>query len=184
PAFAEPTGACGCCGLRAFADHKGTVYVLYRSATEEVHRDMYLLTSRDKGTDFAGRKVGAWRINACPMSSAALSEAGAGVLAAWETAGQVYHARIDSETGKRSTPMAAPGESTERKHPAIAGNARGEVILAWTEGMGWNRGGSLAWQVFDRAGKPSRDKGRADGVPTWSLVAVFARPDGGFTVVY
>jgi hypothetical protein len=26
--------------------------------------------------------------------------------------------------------------------------------------------------------------GRADGVATWSLVAVFPRPDGGFTILY
>src|SRR5262249_14909661 len=47
--FAKDTGACGCCGLRAFADRKGTVYVLYRSATERENRDTYLLTSKDKG---------------------------------------------------------------------------------------------------------------------------------------
>ena len=26
--------------------------------------------------------------------------------------------------------------------------------------------------------------GRADGVPTWSLVTVFARSDSGFTIIY
>jgi hypothetical protein len=50
--------------------------------------------------------------------------------------------------------------------------------------MGWNRGGSLAWQIFDKSGKSTKDKGQADGVPTWSVVAVFGRQDGGFTVVY
>ena len=38
--FEEATGACGCCGMRAFADGDGTVYLLYRSAKESVHRDM------------------------------------------------------------------------------------------------------------------------------------------------
>jgi hypothetical protein len=56
--------------------------------------------------------------------------------------------------------------------------------LAWTEGMGWQKGGSVAWQIFDMVGKPKGEIGRARGVPVWSLVAVFARPDGGFTVVY
>ena len=32
--FDEPTGACGCCGLGALADHKNRVYVLFRSAFE------------------------------------------------------------------------------------------------------------------------------------------------------
>jgi hypothetical protein len=184
PAYAEPTGACGCCGLRAFADRKGNVYVLYRAATEKIHRDMYLLTSTDRGTSFQGADVGKWDINACPMSTAAFAQSVAGVLAAWETKGQVYYARINPETGQRSPAVAAPGDANDRKFPVVAGNARGETILVWTEGMGWNQGGSLAWQVYDKAGKPTAEKGKADGVPTWSLVAVFARPDGGFTILY
>jgi hypothetical protein len=56
--------------------------------------------------------------------------------------------------------------------------------LDWTEGTGWNKGGALAWQVFDKDGKPTAERGRTDGVPVWSMAAVFARPDGGFTVLY
>ena len=118
------------------------------------------------------------------MSSFALTEGSAGILAAWETAGQVYFARIDPSTGRRSEPAAVPGTGKGRKHPVLAGNDRGETILVCTEGMGWNRGGAVAWQVFDKDGRPTAERGRAAGVPTWSLVAVFARPDGGFTVVY
>jgi hypothetical protein len=180
----EPTGACGCCGMRAFADSRGAVRLLYRSAREVVHRDTYLLTSTDGGSRFADVKLHEWNEGGCPMSSYAFAEGAAGVLAAWETKGQVYYARIDPATGKRSPPLAAPGEAKGRKHPAVAGNARGETILVWTEGMGWERGGSLAWQVFDRDGRPTAEKGRTAGVPTWSLVAVFARPDGGFTILY
>jgi hypothetical protein len=183
-AYAKPTGACGCCGMRAFADRKGKVYVLYRSAAEQTQRDMYLLISTDKGARFRGADLDPWKIETCPMSSAAFAEGPAGVLAAWETRGQVYYTRIDRATGKRSAPIAAPGHSQGRKHPVVAANAKGETILVWTEGMGWMRGGTLAWQVFDKSGKPTKDKGQADGVPTWSLVAVFARGDGGFTVVY
>jgi len=50
--------------------------------------------------------------------------------------------------------------------------------------MGWNRGGAVAWQVFDKDGKPTAERGRSDGVPTWSLVTAFARPDGGLTIIY
>ena len=178
------TGVCGCCGLRAFADRKGTVFVLYRAATGGVDRDTYLLRSTKKGDSFLSDKVDSWKAEQCPMSSYTFVEGAKGVVAAWETQGQVYFARIDPATGKRSAAVAAPGKSRSRKHPAVAVNTRGETILVWTEGMGWARGGAVAWQVFDRDGKPTADRGRADGVPAWSLVAVFARPDGGFTVVY
>jgi hypothetical protein len=184
PAYAGTTGACGCCGMRAFADRSGHVHVLYRSASEQVHRDIYLLTSTDHASAFQGLDLHPWQINACPMSSMAFAESDSGVLAAWETRGQVYWSRIDAALGKPSDPIAAPGTPRGRKHPVVAGNNRGETLLAWTEGMGWDEGGSLAWQVFDKSGKPTTEKGQAPGVPVWSLVAVFTRPDGRFTVVY
>jgi hypothetical protein len=183
-AFDEPTGACGCCGMRSSADSGGNFYTLYRSVTEGVHRDMYLLTSADNGVTFRGEKIHDWNIDSCPMSTMAFGEAKDSVLAAWETDGQVYFTRIDRKTGRRSEPVAAPGKAIGRKHPVVAGNQRGEVILVWTEGMGWNKGGSLAWQVFDKDGKPTGYSGRADGVPVWSLVAVCARSDNEFTILY
>jgi hypothetical protein len=184
PVSAAATGVCGCCGMRAFADHEGAIYMLYRSATAGVHRDMYLLRSVREGTGFQGDKLHEWLTGTCPMSTAALAESVAGVLAAWETDGQVYYLRMDRAAGRLSAPVAAPGAGRRRKHPVVAGNARGEAILAWTEGMGWNRGGSVAWQVFDKDGKPTAGKGHAEGVPTWSLVAVYPRPDGRFVVLY
>jgi hypothetical protein len=184
PASEAGTGVCGCCGMRAFSDRTGNVYLLYRSATHEIDRDTYLLASTDRGQQFRSDKVQKWPVRVCPMSSFTLAEAGDGVLAAWETDGQVSFARIDPEGGRRSEPMSAPGAGKGRKHPAVAGDARGETVLVWTEGMGWNRGGAVAWQLFDRDGKLTAERGRSDGVPTWSLVAVFPRPDGGFTIIY
>jgi hypothetical protein len=180
----KSTGVCGCCGMRAFSDRKGTLYMLYRSAERGVNRDTYLLTAMEKGARFQSDKVQNWKVGTCPMSSFALAETGSDVLAGWETDGQVYYSRINPTTSKRSEPVAAPGADKGRKHPVVAGNARGDIILVWTEGMGWQRGGSVAWQVFDKDGNATSEKGRADGVPTWSLVAVFVRPDGGFAIVY
>ncbi len=83
-----------------------------------------------------------------------------------------------------TTPQAAPGAGRGRKHPALAFNAKGEMLLAWTEGTGWQKGGSLAWQVFDKAGKPTEDKGRAErGIPVWGLPTVVATAEG-FTIIH
>jgi hypothetical protein len=178
------SGACGCCGMRAFCDHKGSVYLLYRSAGRRVDRDTHLLVSEDRGTTFRSDLLEPWKINACPMSSFALAEGGDRTVAAWETNGQVSFAQEDPVSGHRGRPVVAPGSGGNRKHPAVAVNARGETILAWTEGMGWNRGGKVAWQVFDRSGRPASEMGKADGVPTWSLVTVVAKKNGGFAIVY
>jgi hypothetical protein len=180
----EPGGACGCCALRALVDDQGALYILYRAATESIHRDMVLLVSRDRGKDFAGEPVAKWALNACPMTTDAISDAGRKILLAWETEGQVFFADVIPGTDEVSNAIPAPGPGSGRKHPAVAGNSRGEILLAWTEGTAWQRGGSLAWQVFDQAGHPMKAKGTAPGVPVWGLPTAYPRPDGGFTIVY
>jgi len=184
PASDEATGACGCCGVRALADRQGVLYMLYRSAREIVHRDTYLLISRDQARTFSSQQIQDWNVGACPMSTFSLSASAGGMLAAWETAGQVQWLRLDPTNSRPSTVTTPPGSAGNRKHPAIAGNARGETLLAWTEGTGWNKGGAVAWQLFDANGKATSEQGRLPGVPTWGLVTLAARPDGGFTIVY
>ncbi len=182
---ALPTGVCGCCALRAFVDHSQNVYVFYRAATDKVYRDMYLLTSADKGATFRSDKVHPWNINACPMSSSSMTESGTAVQAAWETQGQVYYADFRPAKGMIDSPIAAPdGGSGPRKHPVVVANASQQTLFAWTEGTGWNKGGSLAWQVYSPDGKPTAQRGRQDGVPVWGLLTAFARPNGSFVLLY
>ena len=180
----EPTGACGCCGLAAFADSRGGVYALYRSAFQVMNRDMHLLFSRDRGRHFENAKIDRWDIGACVMSTEAFAEGSDAVFTAWETKGQVYMGRIDPKVGKVTQLYVAPGEAGARKHPAIAVNVRGDVLLAWTEGTGWKKGGSLAWQVFDADGTAKGPVGHADGVPVWGLAAAYPRANGEFILIY
>jgi hypothetical protein len=150
PVWTKPTGVCPCCSTRAFADRKGSVYLLYRSATAAVNRDIYVLASADQGKSFD---------------------------------------RFTSPSAKRKTseftePQAVSGPGRERKHPAVAVTARGEILLAWTEGTGWERGGALAWQVFDSSGKPTSERRRVDGgIPVWGLPTVVATA-AGFTIIH
>ena len=182
-ATSKPTGACGCCGMKAFADNEGNVLALYRAATEKLNRDEILLISRNRGTDFQIAHAHPWKIPTCPMSSASLAAGPQGVLSAWETAGQVYFALANPATMQVSEPI-APSGSAKRKHPVVVGNGQGEALLAWTEGAGMAKGRSVAWQIFDKDGKPTSEKGRADGVPALSLATAFAKQDGTFVIVY
>jgi hypothetical protein len=184
PALNRPTGACACCGTRTLFDSRGTLYALYRAATGNIDRDMILLTSRDRGEHFEGVSLQPWRVTTCPMSSESLVETGTDVLAAWETKGQVSFTRIDARTLEPSQPISPPGGGN-RKHPVLAANARGETILVWAEDTGWQRGGSLAWRMFDRSGRGTREGGRVEeGIPVWGLATVVARPDGGFIIIH
>ncbi len=182
PATSEKTGACGCCGMNAVADANGNVFVLYRAAGEKVNRDMILLASHDKGATFGGQKLDSWNATMCPMSTSSVFATEKETVIGWENKGQVYFGKLGSNT-KTVTPTAATGQGRERKHPSVASNAAGETLFVWTEGMGWAKGGNLSWQVYDKNGLPTQ-KGNERGVPKWSLVAGFARADGGFTILY
>jgi len=177
----KPTGACGCCGMKGFVDRSGNVFALYRSASNLTNRDETLLLSHNRGADFDIAYKHGWRIAACPMSSAFLSETKTGVLAAAETHGRVFFIRIDPKNGSTSPPV-SPEE--KGKHPVVIGNGADEVLLVWTVGTSWGKGGDVAWQLYDDAGRPTPEKGRAEGVPAWSLAAAFAKPDGNFVIVY
>lgn len=182
--YSEPTGVCGCCGSRAFASSDDTIYVLFRAATQVIHRDMYLLTSIDRGTTFHGADISRWDIGACVMSSASLLQSGKDVLAAWESEKQVYFGRVDHGTHELGGITAAPGSGTNRKYPAIARNNFGRTLFVWTENMAWGKGGSVVWQLYDRGFHPETVRGETAGIPAWSLVAAFSQPDGSFTIVY
>ena len=184
PVWREPTGACGCCGVRLFAGPSDMLYLLYRSATAMTHRDMFLLESTDQGRTFRGSRVQPWEIGACPMTSMSIASSSSKVFGAWETAGQVFFGEIDSKTAGIPTPTAAPGEGGTRKHPRLAANANGDVLFVWTEGTAWARGGSLAWQVFDASGRVTMARGVAPDVPVWSFATPLARPDGSFVILY
>ena len=185
PASDISTGACGCCGMDGLVDRAGSLYLLYRSARDVMSRDTYLLKSDAAVRTFASTLLQPWNIGACPMSTVALAEDGGGVIAAWETAGQVQFQRVSGPGGATGgSRVEAPGAARNRRHPAIATNSRGDVLLTWSEGTAWQRGGAVVWQVFDKDGRPTAESGRAEGVPVWGLVAAFAGRDDRFTIVY
>ncbi len=182
-ALRESTGACGCCGMRAHADAAGNLFVSYRGARATGNRDQILAVARPGET--TGRVVlsAAWKIATCPMSSTTFAPASNGVVAAWESEGNVHWTRIDP-VSLEPGPVVSVAGRVPRKHPAVAGNARGEVLLAWSEGTSWGKGGALSWQVFDSTGKAVAEPQRAEGLPVWSLPAVWADRDGKFHVIF
>ncbi|MGH9583399.1 MAG: sialidase family protein [Bryobacteraceae bacterium] len=182
-AFDLPTGACGCCTLDAATDANGRVYVLFRSAYQIFHRDMYLLESRDHGATFTGSDVAKWNVGYCTMSAEAFANGPRGTFAAWESHKKVQFGRIDAADGR--VPKAVTvSQAADQKYPALAENKAGDLLVAWTEGMGWKRGGSLSWRVFNRSGKTAGDPSEVKGVPAWSFIAAYPRRDGKFAILY
>ena len=180
----DATGACGCCGMKAFADGRGSLFISDRGASETGFRDQLLLVARNGSLDFQVALTHPWKVAACPMSSTSFTRMGDSVLAAWETAGQVYWSRLSPGAQQPISPTSPATVGRNPKHPVAVGNSRGEVLLVWTEGTGWARGGDVAWQQFDAAGKPVGGKDSASGIPTWSMAAAVTTRDDQFVVVY
>jgi len=175
------TGACGCCGMRLGVDSKGELIGIYRAVNPN-SRDIHLMAGKAGGV-FTSSDVQAWATKTCPMSTASFATAGDRTLIAWETAGQVQFAEIQGD--KLGRVVTAPGKGMGRKHPSVAINADGTTLLAWTEGTGWKKGGSVAWQVYDGSSQPvAGASGRAADLAVWSLPSAVTLPGGSFLVVY
>lgn len=174
-------GACGCCGMRIAATD-GAVWGLYRTARQGIHRDINLLEFGPDGA-MAQRELAPWQIGACVMSTAAMARSENHILSAWEAPSGIQWAAVNPKTQHMTEPTPAPKGAGVQKHPAIAANDKGHVMVAWTEGTGWQKGGDVVAKVYNEAGVPLSDF-RADNLPAWDKPAVFATPDGSFTLVY
>jgi hypothetical protein len=156
------TGACGCCGMKALVA-SNRLHILYRAATKMTGRDMILLAGN--GSNFTQHVVSKWQLGSCPMSSAALLKGRQGVVAAWEMERQL--GLLNNEK------VVSPAGSGKRKHPSLAQNDLGLIVLAWAEDAGWEKGGTLAWAGFSD-GKELGEIQRGEAIPVWSMPAAVA----------
>ena len=172
---ADP-GVCACCSLRALAGPEGGPNIFYRSAETMDHRAMTLLSL--SGGTWKSRGIEPWKVAACPMSSAALASTSNRLLGAWETAGQI---RMGWLSDPALPPATVAGDKA--KHPSIAINEKGSILISWLQGSGWNRGGSVFWQEFDRELRPTGKAVNAGVVPAWGRITAYAEPNGDFVVL-
>lgn len=179
----EIQGACGCCFLDAFLSRRGELYVLFRAANDTIHRDMYLLQSNDHGATFQGSDISKWDVGYCVMSDEASVSGTGGTFAAWETGRQIHYSPIASGHTTLTDHVVSPS-NTNQKYSSLAMNSAGLLLIAWTEGLSWKRGGAVNWRTVDGSGKAVGTPGSMDGVPAWSLVAAYPLKDGSFAVVY
>ena len=159
-------GICPCCSLKAYAKEKELV-ILFRGA-KGANRDVYQLLSKDSGRSFKITNIGKWRAQQCPMSSQSLNYGSKGLLKAWENDGKIY---FTNQSGKL---MSIPGKGN-KKHPVIAENSQGNLLIAWAEGTGWNKGGDLCFQELSSSGRPlTKIRRIQNGVKVWSVINAFS----------
>lgn len=149
------------------------IYILYRAATKITGRDMTLLVLTNRGERSSERVLSRWSLASCPMSSAALVAPG---LAAWELDQQVAVGFL------KGFQTFSPRGTGRRKHPALAQSTSGIVLLAWVENSGWQKAGTLAWQLF-KNWQPMGEIQRGDRLPVWSMPAAVAVKED-FYIIY
>lgn len=182
-ALGVPAGVCGCCGLSASASAEGRLLVLYRQASELTHRGVNLLVADANGNQPSTQTLEDWSIASCPMSTSAVLPGKVRSRLAWETRGTISSVEVDAQ-GRPIGKAVTVSLGTTSKHPAMATNARGETLVAWTEGTGWQRGGQLAWIVLDSKGQPLGARAQQAGIPVWGHPAVFASSESEFVILY
>ena len=118
----------------------------------------------------------------CIMSTAALASGSGLTVAAWETDGQVEWEAISPAASAQNP---GPKVKAGRKHPTVAVNDKHEILLAWAEGTGWNKGGTLHWHLCAPSGMPvAGSEGQARGLGVWGSPAAFAARNGDFVILY
>lgn len=171
-------GACVCCFMDAHVDRDGTLLLAYRAAVDGLERDTYLLTSSDMGAHFEARNIDPWHATMCPASSYDFAEHNR-TWVAWETEGRVFCGTIDN--GQIQRKIAAGPTPTPHKRPTIAVNAKGQVLLAWSQ-----VNELIRWQIFNQDGEPLLDvPGSAQPHNRrWPAPAAYADAQGDFVIVY
>ena len=179
-------GVCHCCGLNAGTDAAGNVHVLLRAATDGVGRGSWLLRSSDGGRRFAATELEPWEIDACMMSTFALASnvKPDSLAVAWEAKNRVAFATMAADGHLIGGPFAATGGGNNQRHPALAVNEVGQILLAWAEER---RGGSqVVWQLYAADGTPvgGPERGPRIGPAHRIRLAAVAEADGSFTVYH
>ncbi len=184
PIEVDPVGACACCSMQGVIGEDGKIYLVYRNSLEDGSKNTYLLGS-DDGIRFSSQLLEEFPDAGCPGSVFGLAWSPAGVFAGWDTAGHVSFTKGYSKMEKIT---AADGGRPSRT-PTLAVNQNGDVLFAWsqaTDPKRFMRVADLAWQVFDKCGKPKSDRRNVmDGaVALWSMPAVAVRPNGDFIIFH
>ena len=181
-AFEGSMGACACCGMKLFADSRGGFHGLFRSAEETVHRDIFLFSAASANAPFEARKLDPWEIGACPMTSMSFVEGPTGIVAAWETDGQIRFGPIGSGTESSITTASKTAGPAKHKYPSLATNADGFTLISWVATEGWKQPGHFHSTLFNPQGEAVEHQ-RAPQLPVWSFGAAITLADGNFAVI-
>ena len=108
-------------------------------------------------------------------------------VAVWLSEGRIRLGQMGqtgrTNGGDRVRAVSEPGRKAN--HPVVVPlEGSGSLVVAWTEGTAWQRGGDLAWRTVGADASQDSPVQRLPGVPVWGSVAAWREADGHVTVLY
>jgi hypothetical protein len=148
PAVISDADTCECCASRAYLSSDGALFCVYRDKANNI-RDMFLLTAAKGQREFTKIKlsVSPWEVKGCPMTGTFLAGAKDGLVAAWETKGEVFFTRLSGDR-RRISVTEIPTAARGGKWPIALVSADGTLLVSW------KKGSEIQWQLFDSNDRP------------------------------
>jgi hypothetical protein len=172
--------ACGCCRLEAQFGGDGKLYVGFRGGYKGL-RDPWLLVGTKADNQFTCLRVheDKWATG-CPMQGLPFRvDAKGRVLFAWMSRNRAYWTLSEEGAKNFRAPIGTPDKGTAKQmFPMALANAKGEVLLVWTEG------GEVRWAIYQSDGTPTAQRGVAGRQTGQDKPTAFVGGDGHFYIVW
>jgi hypothetical protein len=181
-ASTDITGACACCSVKIVASENGEVAALFRNAMTKgktFERATIMARSTDAGKTFTTQQLDHTTSGTCLMSSYGIIAIANGYRMVFENAQMLMEARYERSDNVHTEPQPIGDRG---KHPSLAINAAGDVVVAYSKGAAFSKPGTLGWSLYKAGG--AVEKGAGEALPAASVPAAVALPDGDFVIVY
>jgi hypothetical protein len=173
-------GVCACCHLKASVNRQGELRLAYRAAEAGVDRDSFVLTSRDSGQTFEATPLDRWKLRACPGSVYSLAENENKTFVSWRNQHEIYFTALGE-----SESLSPPDKGAKRRAAVLSTNAKGEMLIAWSEGDNFNISHHLGWQLYGAEGKRIGSRGMVEeALERWGVPCVYPDSDGNFVIFH
>ena len=178
--------ACSMCQMRARFDKRHNVYLVFRSAENNI-RDFYVLKAAPADARFTAVRVNQdnWNIRTCPMCGPELTFGPGGrQLCAFMTREKVYWAVSDEGVTEFRQHAATPANETGELYPTAVANRRGDVLFLWQVGpMSTTGKATVKWALYTLDGKPTGRQATVGVTTSGTKAAACVGRDDNFCII-
>jgi hypothetical protein len=178
--------ACSMCSMRARIGRDGNVYLVFRSAENNI-RDFYVLRSPKSENRFTPIRVNQdnWELKECPMCGPelALDQEGQAVCA-FMSRHRVYWAVLAGGDSAFKLHVATPAHEEDEIYPTAVANRKGEVLFLWQVGpMSVTGKATVKWAIYRRDGTLTGQQGTVGVSFSGTKATAFVGTDDNFRIV-